>query len=169
MSLASASSRFWRVFSSSKPSSRAAIVARTNGATPAALADIHAAIPGLPLVDACVADTVLAAQIGHGPPRLVLFQNAPSRQIALQSPAGQWMTWPSVNLLRFISVPFGWARVCLKPDQVEGATSGPSSTGWRISKNANGWGRRLIATRLIVAIVLTNPLFRPDRSHLFAR
>lgn len=48
---------------------------------PLGLADIHAAILGFPLVDGRIADAVLAAQIGDRNPGLVLFQNAPSRQI----------------------------------------------------------------------------------------
>lgn len=43
---------------------------------PLGLADIHPAILGLPLVDGRIADAVLAAQIGHGNPSLVLLQNA---------------------------------------------------------------------------------------------
>jgi hypothetical protein len=48
---------------------------------PLGLADIHAAILGLPFIDGRIADAVLAAQIGNGNPGLMLFQNAPSRQI----------------------------------------------------------------------------------------
>lgn len=43
---------------------------------PLRLADIHTAILGLPFVDDRIADTLLAAQVGHGTPGLVLFQNA---------------------------------------------------------------------------------------------
>ena len=40
------------------------------------LADVHAAILGFPFIDGRIADAVLAAQIGDGNTRLVLFQNA---------------------------------------------------------------------------------------------
>lgn len=48
-----------------------------NGATLAALADIHPAIIGLPLLSSRIADAVLGAEICDGNPGLVLLQNAP--------------------------------------------------------------------------------------------
>jgi hypothetical protein len=37
---------------------------------------MHPAILGFPFIDSCIADTVLAAQIGHGNTNLMLFQDA---------------------------------------------------------------------------------------------
>jgi hypothetical protein len=49
---------------------------------------------------------MLPAQLGRAQPRLMLFQGAPSQQIAAQSPAGQRMICSSLNPLRLMSVSF---------------------------------------------------------------
>ena len=47
-------------------------------------------------------NAMLAAQLGHRHTAFGLTQDRPSRQIALQSPAGQWMICASAYLLVFI-------------------------------------------------------------------
>ena len=98
----------------SRAFSRLAIVARSchcraigprdngDGATLAALADLHVAKPGLPFVNGRIADAMLAAQIGTETPVSCSFRMP--------------MICSSVNRDCFISGPFGWARAYLKLD-----------------------------------------------------
>ena len=63
-----------------------------------------------------MADSVLVAQIGEGNPVSCPFKMPPLGRFVSQAPYRALENGSSANLLRFISGPFGWARVYLKLD-----------------------------------------------------
>jgi hypothetical protein len=63
---------------------------------------IHSTEFGPPFIKTGAAHPMLPTQLGDRRAALCLFQNAPSRQIAVQSPAGQCMICASLNRAVFI-------------------------------------------------------------------